>query len=267
MEQLPLDLLAKVLCCLPLSHHKLGLQVVCKKWRDALCDAASHELRLDDNGIPQADDSRAYTRKKIKEGGIRSAFRPLPDYQLKVLPSAPFCCVDSRLAAGGLEHILLCEGIPSQPTTLPNVRTLRFWSFGQLYEGLTPQRFPSLRQLVLLDGRETPLNLHSFQGLKYLIIGYPDRSLDGLGEGPAEVPALSSVPADCCVLVHINQASLLGAKHELQAKGYTHTLTILCVKVFTEDLHGVEKIDLQHLSVFTHLHTVYIDVAFYGYGI
>ena len=37
MEQLPLDLLAKVLCCLPLSHHKLGLQVVCKKWRDALC--------------------------------------------------------------------------------------------------------------------------------------------------------------------------------------------------------------------------------------
>lgn len=88
-------------------------------------------------------------------------------------------------------------------------------------------------------------------------------------EGPAEVPALLSVPADCCVMVHIDQAltSLLAAKHELQAKAYTHILAILWVKIFSEDLHGIERIDLQHLSVFTCLHTVYIDATFYGLGI
>lgn len=68
-------------------------------------------------------------------------------------------------------------------------------------------------------------------------------------------------------MVHIDQASLLTAKHELQAKGYTYILTKLWVTVFTEDLPGVERIDLQHLSMFTRLHIVYIDVAFYGHGI
>lgn len=272
MEQLPLDLLAKVLCCLPLSHHKLSLQVVCKQWRVALCYAASHELRLDDNGIPQADDGKAYIivdKKALNEGG--GPARPLPAYLLKVLPSAPLGSVNSRLAAGGLEHILFCDGIPSQPTTLPNVRTLRIENPSgqrqrQLYEGFTPQRFPSLRQLVLhlpCGPSELPLNLQTFQGLKQLVVDSPY----GVPEDPTEVPTVSSVPADCCVMVHIGQPCLLAAKHKLQAKGYTHILTTLWVTIYNSYPDGVERIDLKHLSVFTHLHTVYININFDGYGI
>lgn len=153
MEQLPPDLLYKVLCCLPLSHHKLGLQLVCKKWRDALRHAESHALGLDDEGIPEPDDPHAYTiafdKTMRPNGGVVSAsLRPLPGYLLKVLPSAAFCCVRAKLAAGGLEHILVCDGVPSEPTTLPNVRTLEL-RHQRDFLGFTPQRFPSLRKLVI----------------------------------------------------------------------------------------------------------------------
>lgn len=229
--------------------------------------AASHELRLDNDGIPEADDHSIYWRRN-KEG-YTVMLRHLPDYLLKVLPSAP--SRSGRLAAGGLQHLQVChvlspfDKIPDEQ--LSNVRTLHIahplgYTWHQFHEVFCPQRFPALRKLVLqLTGQqEKPLKLGSFQGLKHLmVLGSPQRDVL---DDPDEIPALSSVPETTCVHVHLCLSNLLEAKHELQVKGYTHTLTFLWVELCPDmESNVTERIDLESLSVFTRLRVVYINIS------
>ena len=49
-----IDLLALILACLPMSKHKLGLQLVSKTWKEALERPAAHFPKTDDSQLPFA---------------------------------------------------------------------------------------------------------------------------------------------------------------------------------------------------------------------